>query len=258
MIHIKRTPVPPCLEKDGKSKGDLETQRAIYHFTSGKQETFDFSAYKDVKNELEIMFHGKCAYCESTIDYLQYPHIEHFRPKGYVEGEPKGDPGYYWIGSDWDNLLLACQICNGQEFKGNHFPIKNQKNRVKDHNGNIEAEEPLLINPCTDESPDNHFKFTDKGEMIGIDDEGRHSVEYFGLAREKLRKARAKHLLNLNIHLINLGSNIESYNNSKNQTKEQAIRETIKHLKSLKADDAEFAALTRDFVNKKLYDWLPL
>lgn len=27
---------------------------------------------------------------------MLYPMVEHYRPKGYVEGEPTGDSGYYW------------------------------------------------------------------------------------------------------------------------------------------------------------------
>ena len=62
------------------------------------------SRYKivDIKSALEAIHNHKCAYCEF---YDQVLHVEHYRPKN----------GYHWLAYSWDNLLLACQKCNGHK-----------------------------------------------------------------------------------------------------------------------------------------------
>ncbi|PFD04499.1 hypothetical protein [Bacillus cereus] len=256
MIHIKRSNTPSCLLEDGISDGSLETERAIYHYTSKKPEGFNFTVYQNVKEELRTMFSGKCAYCESKIEHVQYMHVEHYRPKGFVEGETKGSPGYYWLGSKWGNLLLACEICNGREFKGNHFPLKDPKKRVKDHLGNIQLEEPLLINPCEDEHPEDHIIFKENGEIEGVGLMGDQSIKHYGLFREGLRKARARHINDLNLLLIALKALIESYDNSQSTNVEEGIREIIKAFQLKKDKDAQFAGLSRQYLHEKLYDLL--
>ncbi|TAX26551.1 endonuclease [Rhizobium leguminosarum] len=77
-----------------------------------KKKTFAFSAYKedDVRHALQELFHGKCAYCESRYDINAPVDIEHFRPKGGVEGTKH--PGYWWLAAEWTNLLPSCIDCN--------------------------------------------------------------------------------------------------------------------------------------------------
>ncbi|PGC09926.1 hypothetical protein COL99_24350 [Bacillus toyonensis] len=256
MIHIKRSATPNCLLEDGISDGSLETERAKYHYTSGKSEDFDFVIYKNVKSELKEMFSGKCAYCESKIEHVQYMHIEHYRPKGYVEGETKKSPGYYWLGSKWENLLLACEICNGKEFKGNHFPLKDPKKRVKNHLGNIHQEEPLLINPCEEEHPEDHIIFKGDGEIEGVSLIGKQSIKHYGLFREDLRKARARYIYDLDLLLIALTGLIESYDNSKSTKAEEGIRKILEKFQLNKDNDAQFAGLSRQYLHEKVYDLL--
>ncbi|MGE7588551.1 hypothetical protein [Peribacillus sp. NPDC101480] len=256
MIHIKRSITPDCLLENGISDGSLETERAIYHYTSGKTEDFNFETYKKVKTELKTMFSGKCAYCESKIEHVQYMHVEHYRPKGYIQGEPKGSPGYFWLGNKWENLLLACEICNGQGFKGNHFPLKDSKKRVKDPAGNIYQEEPLLINPCEEEHPEDHIIFKEDGDIKGVSLIGLHSIKHYGLYREDLRKERARHMHELNIFLIALAGLIESYDKNKSSLAEEGIREIIKTFKLKKDNEAQFAGLSRQYLHEKVYDLL--
>lgn len=78
----------------------------------GRMKSFAFTAYKedDVRHALQELFHGKCAYCESRYDVNAPVDIEHFRPKGGVEGTTH--PGYWWLASEWTNLLPSCIDCN--------------------------------------------------------------------------------------------------------------------------------------------------
>ena len=38
-------------------------------------------------------------------------------------------PGYFWLAYAWQNLFLACQLCN-QRFKKNLFPLENPDERA--------------------------------------------------------------------------------------------------------------------------------
>lgn len=88
----------------------------------------------DVRDALGRLFHGKCAYCESQIKHIGYPHIEHFRPK---DSFPK-------CCFEWENLLSSCPVCNGKGWKGTKFPDA--------------AAGGTFINPCVDD-PNEHFDF---------------------------------------------------------------------------------------------------
>ncbi len=68
------------------------------------QHDFDNNVYGStaVKNELSTIFNDKCAFCETNTHAGAFHDVEHFRFKNH----------YYWLGYEWTNLLLSCQICN--------------------------------------------------------------------------------------------------------------------------------------------------
>ncbi len=118
------------------------------------------------------MFSGKCAYCESFILHIDYGHIEHYHPKSIF-------PEYTF---DWNNLLLACGVCNGSQFKGNKFPITN--------------EQPLLLNPCKDD-PTEHLNFdfdpyTNLASIYGRTPRGEKTEILMGLNRPELLRYRSQ------------------------------------------------------------------
>ncbi len=150
--------------------------------------SFEFKAYKseDVKLLLESLFSGKCAYCESFYSETAPVDIEHYRPKGAIEGEPD-HPGYWWLAMDWNNLLPSCIDCNRKRKqitpkvtdnllalvtdeherrratvmntgKKDTFPVTGP--RAKDYSkpAELTAENALLLNPCIDK-PDEHLDF---------------------------------------------------------------------------------------------------
>lgn len=116
MIRADRSKVPPpaVLTEPFKSDGKTELERASEHMNDpDKGKTFEFSRYKsaEVKEALGKLFHGKCAYCESFYSSIQPVDVEHFRPKGKVEGDDV-HPGYWWLAMEWTNLLPSCIDCN--------------------------------------------------------------------------------------------------------------------------------------------------
>lgn len=146
--------------------------------------------YKDIKNALMTLYHGKCAYCEM---YDPSPHVEHYRPK-------RG--GYYWMAYSWDNLILSCSQCNIR--KGNQFPIVGQK--VSFHNTSTEfaqintlsedydkIEQPLLLMPERMSSDiENLWAFDQNGSIVLNNDRIRISRDVYELDREELCRRRKK------------------------------------------------------------------
>src|SRR5262249_19201025 len=141
--------------------------------------------HPSVKDALRKAQHDKCALCEAKITHVQYGDVEHFRPKaGYRQHpeDPLVRPGYYWLAYEWSNLLFCCQLCN-QRFKGNHFPLADPARRARSHRDDITQEEPLLINPTT-EDPADFLEFREN-VIRAIDDNprGNATIKVFGLDR---------------------------------------------------------------------------
>jgi len=220
MIFVDRQRInePPSLLNQGKA----ERIAAIAHYAAASppQESFPHKAYKrqDVKDALNDLFAGKCAYCESLIQ--NHPmDIEHYRPKNAVVIKENGSlklkkPGYYWLGADWDNLLPSCIDCNrrreqelpdGQSDKlgkANLFPIRDELKRVAGPDHPLEDEEPLLLHPCHgDLRPEEHLEFLGEGlvrqaSIEGVESEhGRVTIDVCGLQRMGLVTARRAHYL---------------------------------------------------------------
>ncbi|WP_170327986.1 hypothetical protein [Ruegeria arenilitoris] len=175
------------------SDGQTELERAKAHYKAlidvgGEIKTYEFSRYKrsEVKTELEKIFHGKCAYCESPFSATQPVDVEHYRPKGPVEGVV-GHPGYWWLAADWLNLLPACIDCNRRRAqitpnppnwrlvtltehfkfdrnkslltgKQSAFPLAPGAAHVAVQEGAVDDEPRLLLDPTRDD-PDDHLVF---------------------------------------------------------------------------------------------------
>lgn len=142
-----------------------------------KRTAFTFKVYKadEVKRRLEELFHGKCAYCESFYASQAPVDVEHYRPKGAVEGEPN-HPGYWWLGMEWTNLLPSCLDCNRrrkqlapdaisnlnllykatQSGKKDSFPIEGV--RAEQEDAELALERPMLLDPTRDD-PKAHLTY---------------------------------------------------------------------------------------------------
>lgn len=58
----------------------------------------------EVKEALKAESHNKCMYCESNVSHVAHEHIEHIKPKAQ-EKFPE-------LTFEWNNLGLACPVCN--------------------------------------------------------------------------------------------------------------------------------------------------
>lgn len=194
--------VPRTLEApdDLVEKGQDELNTAIAHFESNppNPESFEFKRYKlkSVKDALEKMFHGKCAYCETFYASTQPLDVEHYRPRGAVAGVDD-HRGYWWLAMAWDNLLPSCIDCNRKRNqitprgdtslvrlledtvgftsaaivgtgKKDSFPLADPATRAAQRTDQIGAERALLLNPC-EEDPDPHLRyFFDRVNLVSF------------------------------------------------------------------------------------------
>ena len=152
--------------------------------------------HKGVLQALEGIYHAKCGYCESNIRPVATPQVDHFRPKSKVKEAPD-HPGYYWLGHEWSNLILACPACNNA--KSSHFPVNGHRVTVPPlrSDGKLDAdrclpersplrdEEPELIHPEIEDTT-NHFRFSPDGSIEGGTQRGTVTIETCKLNRRSL------------------------------------------------------------------------
>ena len=201
-VHAPASLVGPS--KAGLS--ELKKARNFFHGpvqydAKGRRKAFPFAAYKgtDVRHTLDLLFHGKCAYCEARYEFVGPVDIEHYRPKGAVEGDP-AHRGYWWLGASWENLLPCCIDCNRRRFQltpvevtsltamatpgavTSFVPLKTGKEAsfpiggvrvtgeppARTGPGALAAEEPLLLNPCEDEPADHLLYWIDRSQPLGL------------------------------------------------------------------------------------------
>jgi uncharacterized protein (TIGR02646 family) len=269
-VNRDRAPSPPSLDVDGVA--ERERALAFYGDPANREVPFEFRAYKakDVTAALSALFHGKCAYCESKCAAVTWAHIEHFRPKGAVlineaDGQQrKSSPGYYWLGAEWDNLLLSCPKCNclgTHEYpdgsmhvtgKVDKFPLISEAKRARAPGEEItlEAGQRLLLNPCRDQ-PERHLEYLPTGivrERLGSR-KGRTSIDVFGLRRSELNQERLKLLLQLARQMRGILKEIQRLqrDGSDAQTLKD-LRCLLKELREACRDDAPYAGMARQFV----------
>jgi hypothetical protein len=277
MIHVERPQEPPSIplyrrktrtsEVNGVkvTPAQWETERAIRffanpaHFADNQKltdESFEFEVYrnKPLRRKLTGLFHSKCAYCESSLATVAPADIEHFRPKKKIKaGSQALMPGYYWLATEWHNLLLSCQFCNrtnyhqtpdqpsGQEInmgKVEQFPLSTEVGRVRSHTQDLADEEPyrLLLNPCTDD-PEKHLLFRADGivkarqlEGGGTSQMGQASIAVYALQRKGLVEAREERARDLIITLENLCDAAFNYRRAVTHADDEAKERSLRSL----------------------------
>jgi uncharacterized protein (TIGR02646 family) len=168
------------------------------------------------------MFHDKCAYCESKITHVAYAHIEHYRPKRR----------YPHLTFRWENLLLACGMCNGPNYKGDRFPLQDD-----------EDNQPLLLNPCED-NPASHIEFK-QARVVPLSERGRVTRKLLGLDRDELFDRRRALLRDIDF----IRQSVADYESNDNNIMAQRGRELLKKASSA---EAEYTAMVRQFLAEPL------
>ncbi len=201
MIRLERPPVvPKRLLTKGRSRANQDRDafdaNPAEYLSSEYTFLFDQKVYAAdaVKRALAKMHNCKCCYCERKLPLKQLV-VEHFRPKGGVQqsADHKFEkPGYFWLGYCWDNLLLACRRCNGNN-KRNLFPLQNPTKRARSPHHKVKDEKPLFIDPAS-QDPRRHIRFKD-ATPVDRTKKGRETVKGLGLTKADLRQERDALLL---------------------------------------------------------------
>ena len=261
MIHVNRSTVakPEVLDS---WLAETERANARKWFSNPKrhrQERFRFEVYRrpEVRDALNELFHGKCAYCESLIVAAAPIDVELYRPKAGVVESPD-HPGYWWLASDWDNMLASCADCNrvrshaGERAgKGNRFPLLNEAKRAFMPGAEVD-EAPLLLNPCLDD-PEQELVFNWTGEVVSSSPRGQATISVLGLNRPGLVFARQTAAASLKVLLASLEALLaveESSSGSRTQT--ESATPWLESLTSACAASEEYAGIKRQLARPML------
>lgn len=260
MVKINRPDgsEPPELRKSAAK----EIRRNRVKYRNGNELSFSVYSQLYVKKALNDIFKLKCAFCDSRLNGAG--DVEHYRPKGKVHIKVgtavQKIEGYYWLAAKWSNLLISCVDCNqrrnqlGEDGltwsltgKGCFFPLENEALRAKGPRG-INAEQPLLINPCVID-PEQHIKLLDNGsiEPIQINGfpslQGQSTIEICGLTRLELLKSRAERAIFIKSTIRHIIRDIEE---GKDPT------DDINDLLIMLDESAPYLALARSITRDKL------
>jgi len=288
MRYVDRRGVaPPASLTSSDGAGAKELKRARGHYRDKSAAGFPFAAYKggDVAEAMRALFGGKCAYCESFHSASSPTDVEHYRPKGGVEGEV-AHRGYWWLAADWSNLLPSCALCNRRNGlrivrpgmgraevstlkpvtvgKGNLFPIRGR--RATGPRANHEAEDPLLIDP-TRRDPARHLDWPqDKLSLVAPrfdgrepDPYGRATIDILGLNRQDLVEERTRLLTLARVLLANAEFALTAASALSGAALQQNLlrfEENLAALKGMCAPDQPYSAMLEAHLNQRLLDLL--
>jgi len=241
MIPIKRQSPPSFLTSD-RVQAAKEALRSSYEKTTRQERLkFDFSLLGELKSDLDKLCKGKCVYCESRIESVGPGNVDNFRPKSGARGltQSYAPLHYWWLAYEWDNLLLACEMCS-HKYKRDYFPLENESARapVGALGTELAKENPLLIDPASDVI-ESHLEFEETGLIRSISTKGKVTIDILGLNREDLvarRRQSGSNLLN----------RLETLIDSKDLTNQRSA-ELVAFVRELFSDQPsqEFVAVQR-------------
>lgn len=289
MIRVKRTKRVPAALSSKLADDERKAARTLFRRKANWEQPFAFGVYQDrgVRDALEALFSGKCAYCETKIGAADESEIEHWRPKGAVKEKKDGKrsyPGYYWLASDWNNLLLSCLKCNrprkyrvqgGEEDeetwersgKAMLFPLAERDVRAK-RKGQESREHPLLLNPCKDR-PEDHLEFVvfdsdpkregtvqPKGTRGRRREMGVESIDVYSLNRPALVERRREILKDLQRRLAELRQATDVYDQlppgALREVQEQLMRSQVEAIGDRLKPGSEYLLMARQTIDSFL------
>lgn len=249
MIRIEKpTDVPKKLLKEGVEENDKNCKAYddpnSNHHETGFKIGNKIYGHSSVKSILKRSQHNKCCFCEKDqVD--EYGAVEHFRPKkGFKinKSDRLVRPGYYWLAFDWDNLFFVCALCNSAKYKGNRFPLVDEKVRAKSHHDDYQSEESLLLHPCgiNDKDPEKHITFEGPFPK-DLTTFGKSTIEICGLDRDALNNKRKKLLEDIDARIAIL--------NLHNLHTEDEVRQAKKFIRNCQRKKAEFSSVAKVYLN---------
>lgn len=192
MIKITKGAEPDIL-KDNKENW---TKELLDHISKNEKISSTLSSkynQKEVKDSLKRECRNKCMYCESNVSHVAHEHIEHIKPKARDK--------YPELTYEWQNLGLACPVCNMN--KGAEYDI------------NLP-----FINPYEEDPQDSFI-------ALGAFLYSRPGVQRAELSKRKLDLNRPELIEKRNERIESIIRLIERYHSISNLTLKQSILEEI-------------------------------
>ena len=210
----------------------------------------DRYGHEEVREALDAMFSGKCAYCEAWVSHVAWQHVEHFRPASV----------YPALAYRWSNLLYACPRCNS-EAKGGRFPLAPTEDTPEEDRANPcvrdDTDDALLVDPCRD-NPDDYLEFVGARLVAKIDPVSNApyrraicTIAVCGLNRINLARRRL-----LFLHTVRL--RIEAYEKALAIGDGDQIQKHRVYLKRYCRPDSEYAGMARATLRECHIDWRTL
>lgn len=206
----------------------------------------------EVRAKIIQLYHNKCAYCEQK---LNPGRIAHYRPRNQ----------YRSLTLEWSNLLPVCEVCaKGLNKK---FVVKEETfdnfsiGMPSENQANSETllkEKALLIHPelypentnGVIKIPASHFKYLNNGYIIGLTEEGLHTIDKLRLNRNALVEKRYN-VLSEYIERLKLILRITNHSAIKEDTKftisilRSNLLPILETIKESRKSSYEFAGMTR-------------
>lgn len=168
---------------------DLEDYYSKPYIERAQSRYYGYKTDKNVVSEVESVFNGKCAYCESKVETDdKYDGMNHFRPmnsaKNYGDSSDSIDH-YWWLMYEWSNLYYSCVHCN--RFKGSWFPVDGKRSKLRTSYIRIVAEENnLILDPCQDDISSSVYFNLSNGEILAHSMQGMTTIKILNLNRTRL------------------------------------------------------------------------
>jgi hypothetical protein len=281
MRHVNRSSVAaPASLTNPSAAVTAERSEAVAHYAGISTASYEFSKYKefDVKSSLDTLFDNKCAYCEYQLsDGME---VEHFRPKGRVDGEPT-HRGYWWLALQWENLLPSCSGCNQRRYqhlvtvstteaeyaalqgkkprttagKGNNFPISGV--RAFAPTDSLLDEDHDVLDPTVDD-PSQYLTWSTNTTFSitlpltadpAFAKRALATINVFALNRTKLVQLRTGLLRELRLRAVEIENDLEE--DAANGGSQFAVRNALRGVNAMKRycePDKPFSAMARVFV----------
>src|SRR6478672_145109 len=242
MIKINRGLAPSYLSSERVQLAKKRLEENFAQESRQERLKFDSSILFPIKGDLLKLCNGKCAYCESKLGVISDGDIENFRPKSGARGFSPSEYApthYWWLAFEWENLLIACQLCN-QKYKRDYFPLENEsfRSRIGATGDELLSEQALLIDPSL-EDPAKHIEFDESGYARELSKKGKVTIEVLRLNRIELveRRLNSVRLLNDKLEIIRFTIDF----------KNKFTREFLAYINELYSDypNQEYAAILR-------------
>lgn len=245
MIYIDRNSVdcPVSLLPGGEGERELaQLSTFIDQQEEHRQQRFHFRNLRktDVFPAVLQLFSEKCSYCETPVISM-LADIDHFRPRASV-AEDARHPGYWWLANRWDNIFLACRVCNAA--KSNRFPLEDEKLRAFIVGGEV-YEQPLLLDPTAD-NPAEHFVYDEGGFVASDTLRGQTTIAQLRLNRASLVIDRKKTVQHILARIEQLKNALLAEKNGEDN--KELVNTCLWHLQDLTDKKSPYSAIKRQFL----------